>query len=231
VIYREFLVMRKALLWYFGIIAAVASVFIASISWRQTLMCGQHTTVSSWLLSSAATAMVFTAIFGVGLGNASREGARIFWVLPQGRLRSGLALICVDLIAGVGALVITFIGSLIVMTAGIAIQHTSCVVTNDLDVQKIAVAVGFPLAVYGWCTLTGMLLRRVAYMGVIFFPLGLLWLAFSQAENEVGDFLRSIAFANPFNMFKEMAALPLWGIAIATVTIALVLWQRADVVA
>jgi hypothetical protein len=232
VIYRQFLIMRKALLWYFWIIVAVGAIFLANIALRQTLMCGHNTTVSGWLLSSAAAgAIVFAAIYGVGLGNASREGARVFWVLPQGRWRSGLALICADCVGTIVALAITFIGSVLVMTAGIAVQHTSCVVTNDLSAQNIAVAVGFPLAVYGWCTLTGMLLRRVAYMGLIFLPVGLLWLALSQADNALGDFLRAIAFANPFNMFKDMAALPLWGIAIVTLALALALWQRADVIA
>jgi hypothetical protein len=230
-IYRQFLVMRKALLWYFWIIVAIAAVFFTSIAVRQTLMCGKNTTVSSWLLSSAAAAMIFAAIYGVGLGNASRECARVFWVLPQGRLRSGLALICADCLGGIGALAITFIGSILVMTAGITIQHTECVVTNDLNAQNIAVAFGFPLAVYGCCTLTGMLLRRVAYMGIVFLPIGLLWLAFSQADNDFGELLRRIAFANPFSMFKEMAPLPLWGIAVVTLASALVLWQRAEVVA
>jgi hypothetical protein len=231
VIYRQFLVMRKALLWCFGIIVAVAAIFVVNIVMRETLMCGQNSSLSGLLLVASATAVVFPAIYGVGLGNASREGARVFWVLPQGRLRSALALICADCLGSIAALVVTFVGTVVIMYAGIAIQHTGCVVAKDLNPENIAVAVGFPLAVYGWTALTGMLLRRVAYMGIVFLPVGLIWLGVSHMHNDLGAFLRSIAFANPFNMLWPMMPLQLWGIAIVTLTIALALWQRAEVVA
>jgi hypothetical protein len=231
VIYRQFLVMRKALLWYFGIIVAAVAIFIVSVATRQTLMCGQNSSLSGLLSVSSATAVIFPAIYGVGLGNASREGARVFWVLPQGRLRSALALICVDCLGSIAALAITFAGTAIVMYVGIALQQTGCVVAKDLNAENIAVAVGFPLAVYGWTALTGMLLRRVAYMGIVFLPIGLIWLGVSHMHNDLGALLQSIAFANPFNMLWPMMPLQLWGIAIVTLAIALALWQRAEVVA
>jgi hypothetical protein len=231
VIYRQLLVMRKALLWYAGIIVAIAAIFIVNIVMRETLMCGQNSSLSGLLLVSSATAVIFPAIYGVGLGNASREGARVFWVLPQGRLRSALALICADCLGSIAALAITFVATVVIMYVGIAIQHTDCVVAKDLNAENVAVALGFPLSVYGWTALTGMLLRRVAYMGIVFLPVGLLWFSFSHVKNEFGALLRSIAFANPFNMLWPMAPLQLWGIAIVTLAVAIALWQRAEVVA
>lgn len=229
-IYRELLVMRNALVRYAWILVAGVAFMLVSIALRQTEICGTTTELGGWLQGSSWAAMIFAAIFGVGLGNASRDGARVFWVLPEGRLRSALGLVGVDLVAVIVALALGFVGSTIVFEAGFAIQHSQCVVVNNLNAPRLFLAIGFPVAVYGWSTLTGMLLRRVAYMGVVFLPLGLLWLGFSQTHGGFGAFLRSIAFANPFIMVQNAGVWQLWGIVIATLAVALALWQRAEVV-
>jgi hypothetical protein len=232
-IYRQFLVMRKALLWYAGILAGAAIFMIGSIAMGNTQLCGDRTLLSSWAEGSGMAAMIFAAIYGVGLGNASREGARIFWVLPQGRLRAGLALLGVDMAGVIVAVALAFVGTCVVFGVGLPMQNSDCRVVNDLGLQKLGIALGFPLAVYGWCTLTGMLLRRVAYMGVVFLPVGLLWMLFAQQPHILGRFLHSIAFANPFtiNYAAASSVWQVWGIVIVTLTIALSLWQRAEVVA
>jgi hypothetical protein len=233
VIYRQFLVMRKALLWYAGILGAGVIFMLGSIATGNTQLCGERTSLGFWVEASGISAMIFAAIYGVGLGNASREGARVFWVLPQGRLRAGLALIGVDTAGVIAAIAFAFVGTSIVFGVGLPMQHSECRVINDLGLQKLGIAIGFPLAVYGWCTLTGMLLRRVAYMGVVFLPVGLLWMLLYQQPHMLGRFLRSIAFANPFtiNYAAASSVWQVWGIVIVTLAIALVLWQRAEVVA
>jgi hypothetical protein len=232
-IYREFLVMRKALLWYTGILAAAAIFMIGSIATGNTQLCGERTSLGAWAEGSGIAATIFAAIYGVGLGNASREGARVFWVLPQGRLRAGLGLLGVDMAGVVVAVALAFVGTCIVFGVGLPMQHSDCRVINDLGLQKLGIAIGFPLAVYGWCAVTGMLLRRVAYMGVVFLPVGLLWMLLYQQPHMLGRFLRSIAFANPFtiNYAAASGVWQVWGIVIVTLAIALALWQRAEVVA
>lgn len=229
-IYRQFLVMRNALTRYFWILVAATVFMLVSIALGQTEVCRTMTTLGSWLIGSSWAAVIFAAIFGVGLGNASRDGARVFWVLPEGRLRSALGLVGVDLAGVILALAVGFVGSVIVFEVGFAVQHSPCVVVNNLSVREIALGVGFPIAVYGWSALAGMILRRVAYMGVVFLPIGLLWFGFSHAHNGFGAFLRSIAFANPFNMIVVDGAWQLWAIAVATLALAIAIWQRAEVV-
>lgn len=228
-IYRQLLVMRKALFWYVGIAAGGAIFMLSSIATGNSHVCGTQTTFSGWATVCAYIAMGFAAIYGSGLGNASREGARVFWTLPQGRLRTAVGLLGVDMAGVVVALALAFLGSALFFSIAIPMEGSQCQVVSDLSVQKVALAIGFPLAVYGWSALTGMLLRRVAYMGIVFLPLGLLWLGFSQQDNPLGAALRSIAFANPFNMVQANGAWQLWAIAAITLALAIALWQRAEV--
>jgi hypothetical protein len=82
-IYREFLVMRKALLWFVGCTTASMLVFVAVqlSQYRGHL----YTDLNELHVPVAWVVTVFAAIFGVALGNASRGPARVLWVLPAKR--------------------------------------------------------------------------------------------------------------------------------------------------
>lgn len=230
-IYRQMLVMRKALLWYVGLLAAGMTFMLSSVAMGTTQVCGTSTNFAGWAMTCGYTVMLFAAIYGAGLGNASREGARVFWVLPQGRFRTALGLLGVDIAGVIVAFGIAFLGTALFFSIAIPMEHSDCQVISNLTLPKLALAVGFPLAVYGWSTLTGMLLRRVAYMGIVFLPVGLLWYSFSTMHNGFGALLRSIAFLNPFNMFPANGVWQIWAILFGTLALALAVWQRAEVVA
>jgi len=68
-------------------------------------------------------------------------------------------------------------------------------------------------------------------MGIVFLPIGMLAFGFSHVPNALGAALRSVAFANPFNMIAQLMAPQLFAIAVATLLVSIVLWQRAEVVA
>lgn len=230
-IYRETLVMFKALFFYVCITLCITAYMLFSLAMHETQFCGTSTLLSGWVIGASYAPMLFAAIYGVGLGNASREGARVFWVLPQGRWQSAVGLVGVDVAGIMIAFAVALIASAVVFVAGSAVGRGHCAVINDLGARNVLSAIAFPLAVYGWSTLVGMLLRRAAYMGIVFLPIGMLAFGFSHVPNALGAALRSVAFANPFNMIAQLMAPQLFAIAVATLLVSIVLWQRAEVVA
>src|SRR5579862_3081120 len=90
-IYRELLVMRKAVPVYLGVVIGIF-ILVAFAGHTKTNFV-QGMTGGAWF------GALFASIFGVALGNSSREGARAFWVLPKQRWQSALGIVVVDLIA------------------------------------------------------------------------------------------------------------------------------------
>ncbi len=239
-IYREYLVMRKALAWYTGLLVMLA---IAVVVWSHgpgRADAGALCLVASWAAS------IFASIFCVALGNASREASRVLWVLPAARWRVALQAVAVDLAGITASFCLAFL-----------VFHICLKVSDAPSAGEIAWGLSMPYAVYGWGALLSMLGRRVPYFGVIALPALILWMNLAQWQSALGAILRAPIVVNPVAVSNTAAAVSGWeqhkytmdsvsaslqwlgtvweaplliAIAIITCVLAIALWQRAEAI-
>lgn len=239
-IYREYLVMRKAMAWYTGLLAALT---IAMVIWSQghgKADAGALCIVASW----AAT--IFASIFCVALGNASREASRVLWLLPTERWKVALQAVAVDLAGTTAAFFLAFVAF-----------HLCLEVSGTVTAGDIVWGLAMPYAVYGWGALLGMVGRRVPYFGVIALPAFIVWMNLAQWQSALGAVLRAPIIVNPVAVSNTAAAVSGWeqyrytldtvsrstqwlgtnweaplliAIAVATCGLAVALWQKAEAI-
>lgn len=244
-IYREYLVMRKAVAWFVAILVAGMLILRALSHGSDTLSYAGIVNTSGWL------AAIFASIFGVALGNGSRQAARVLWVLPTERWKLALQMIAVDLL---GATVAFACVSLLLLTqAGLRFGAT---IHGSASPTDIVMALALVYAACGWSALAGTLGRRIEYSGIIVLSALMIWLLLARSEITVGSLLRGPIAANPFAVYNTARALQSWNhhaplgllesslqwlgttwgspilvaIAIATCGLAVALWHRAQVI-
>jgi hypothetical protein len=190
-IYREWLVMRKAIPVYLAIVLALFVVL--------TITSRASTTFVQCMNAGAWFGALFASIFGVALGNSSREGARVYWVLPTSRWQSALGIVAVDLL---GTLTVTMAFSLAV---GGIYSVAASMPGNSMkwifDWNAALLMASLPVAVYAWAALIGMIGRRLAYIGIATMPVLVLWFAFAQAPGAIGKALSTPIPINPFAVY------------------------------
>ena len=239
-IYREYLVMRKALAWFTGLLAFL---LITQFTMQKGVIRSDYTGIA---VTAAWLAAIFASIFGVALGNASRDAARVLWVLPEARWKLALQLIAVDLAGTTVAFVIAFIG-----------VRYSAELRTEPGTPPIAMALAMTYAAYGCSAFAGMIGRRMAYCGIFALPALLMWANIAQSQLALGRVLRAPIILNPFVVFNTGLALRVWerrplhsdpvtasllwlgttwetpvliAIAVMTCAVAVVLWQRAEAI-
>ena len=250
-IYREWLVMRKAVLIFLGIVGALTLL----VCWAAAANSQKYqTSFNSMFATGAWFTALFSSIFGVALGNASREGARVFWALPKARWQSALEVVLVD-IAGIA---VVYAGVVLLSTAinaAVVSLYPKTSMQWNFDARLLLAGLLLPFGVYAWSALAGMIGRRVPYLGVAVYPVLMLWFALANMRGIVGQVIRFPIVINPVLVY-EMQSLPtnhakdfgttinglLWmtpqtGLAVmAAITIvgcaaAIALWQRSEVLA
>lgn len=248
-IYREYLVMRNALVWYAGIVLAIMLLNLI------LLHKGDGVDYASIAVQSGSFAALFAWIFGVALGNGSREAARVLWVLPAERWKLALQVIAIDLAGITVAFACEFAAMLLLLTLG-SLRFT-VQIHGTLSVASIVLALALAYAAYGWSALVGMLGRRVPYCGIISAPALIIWMTVAQSPATIGAILRAPIVANPIAVFNTVMALGalrshhstldavssslqwlgtgwetpvLVAITVATCGAAIALWQRADLI-
>lgn len=239
-IYREYLVMRKALAWFVGLLLALMLIGIANGMIRITAGGDGLRGVgdaAGWL------AAIFAAVFGVALGNGSREAARVLWVLPVERWKLALQLIAVDLAGTTLAFASAY--AIVLLAVALAGQHFTSELLQTVSIGRIIMALAMAYAAYGWSALVGMLGRRIAYCGMVVLPGLMIWTFLAHSWVNAGTILRVTLLANPFLVFNtglDPVSSPLqwlgtsWetpvlvAIAFATCGFAVLLWQRAQAI-
>lgn len=246
--YREYLVMRKALAWYAGIVVLIQ------------LICLMFPPKGIQNVADAdvvVTAGVFTAffawIFAVALGNGSRQAARVLWVLPAERWKTALQVIAVDF-AGI---VLAFAWFCVADVLALHVPSEKAQLIGGAPFIEVALVLTGLFAVYGWGALIGMLGRRVAYCAIFATPALAIWLMIAEQNFPISPIFRAPILANPFAVVNVRTALLGWqqhhwaidvvtksllwlgtgweppvllAIAAATCGLAVVLWQRAQVI-
>lgn len=189
-IYRESLVMRKALAWFALVLLAIIVIGFAT----KAIFVGPDTGVPDIGSTSGWLAAIFAGIFGVALGNGSREPARILWMLPAARWKVAFQVIGVDLAGTTVAFVSAY--AIVLSFFMLAGLHLG-VMLGTVDASRILMALAMAYATYGWCALVGMLGRRMPYGGIIGLPALMIWMVLAQAP-----ILRVVSVANPFVVFN-----------------------------
>lgn len=247
-IYRELLVMRKALAWFAGVLFTLLLLMFFASKGSQKADIAGIVTGSGWF------ATIFASIFGVALGNASREAARVLWVLPLERWKLASQIIVVDLIGTAAAYAVAC--ALMLAFLGLATLRVQVDLHGALSVAGVLMPLAMAYAVYGWSALIGMLARRVAYAGVIALPALMIWMALAHSDGTLGAILRLPIVADPLAVFNAALVLDgwtrhhfalnaltqslqwlgtTWGTpvllttTVATCALAVVLWRRAQV--
>jgi hypothetical protein len=256
-IYRESLVMRKALLWFFAATIALNVLWLFTPSPREN-----HAALGSVIGGFVLFALIaFAAIYGVALGNASREPARVLWTLPRPRWRNALDIVEMDLLAMVVlALGVVAIGYVAIVTRfGPAHLFAWLSTVNGLDVS---LTFGMAFGIYGWSALFGVLFRRIPYAGLIALPVLAVGQQAAALPGILGSAMRWILVADPITLKTwasisrlpagtvgrvELTAVPLYehlhgfqpvdcvyalfAVSIGTCALAIFMWQRAEVLA
>jgi hypothetical protein len=244
-IYREYLVMRKALAWFAGLLLAIMLI-VLTFSKSTSIGYAGIANGSGWL------AAIFASIFGVALGNGSREAARVLWVLPTQRWKLALQVIAVDLVGTTVAFAWVYLLSL--TFAGL---HFGVKILGALSATDMAMALATAYGAYGWSTIAGMLGRRMAYCGIIALPALMIWMILAQSQIALGTILRAPIVANPFAVYNAGLILEGWShhrftldpiasslqwlgtawempvlvaIAVGTCGLAVALWQRSEAI-
>jgi len=243
--YREYLVMRRALAWFACMVLAFMLIVLI-LSKSNSIDYAGIANGSGWF------AAIFASIFGVALGNGSREAARVLWVLPTERWKLALQVIAVDLASTTVAFACVY--AFFLAFAGL---HFRVNLHGTLSAADIAMALAMAYGTYGWSTLAGMLGRRIAYCGIIALPALMIWTMLAQSQIAIGTILRAPIVANPFAVYNAGLTLNSWShhrftldpiasslqwlgtswgtpilvaIAIATCGLAIALWQRAEAI-
>lgn len=249
-IYREYLVMRKALAWY--AVVALAIMLSNLIMLHATDAAVDYGSITG---QSGAFAAIFAWITGVALGNGSREVARVLWVLPAERWKGALQLIAVDLAAATVAFAFEY--ALMLLFSALAGLRFGTHASGTPNAVPIALGLTLAYATYGWSALLGMLGRRVPYFAFIAAPALILWMTFAEAAGPIGAALRGAIVANPIAVFNTALAVSAWqhdhaaldsassslqwlgttwetpvllAIAVATCGLAVLRWQRAQAI-
>lgn len=231
-IYREYLVMRKALPLFAGIVLIIMLIVPSSSNMG-------HVTYAAIANGSGWLAAIFASVFGVALGNGSRDASRVLWVLPTRRWMLALQVIAVDLAGTTVAFACVY---LLMLTFGAL--HFRVELSGTSSAADIAMALAMAFGTYGWSALVGMLGRRIAYGGLIALPVLMIWMILALSQTAIGAMLRAPIAANPFAVYNAglNAMSPLqwlsstWttpvllAIAVATCGLATALWARAEVI-
>jgi len=248
-IYREYLVMRKGLAWYAGAVLVLAVISLVPFRVGGVSLDGADIAFTSGVFAG-----LFAWIFGVALGNGSREAARVLWVLPTERWKLALQVIAVDLAGTTVAFAFEYAITLVVV-ALISLHFRTEI--HGVRGADIMLALALTYATYGWGALVGMCGRRIAYSGLVAAPALAIWLTVAESPSRIGAILRVPIVANPFAVFNTTIAIRSWeqqryaidrvsssmhwlgttwempvlfAIAAATCTLTVVLWQRAQVI-
>jgi hypothetical protein len=247
-IYREYLVMRKALAWYAALVLVLQVVDLAFPP-----KAAHDVPYADVAMTAGVFAALFAWIFAVALGNGSRAAARVLWVLPTERWKAALQLIAVDF-AGI---VLAFVWFFVTDAAMLLIPGEKAHLVGSAPLAEIALSLAGIFAIYGWGALVGMLGRRMAYCGIIATPALAIWLTVAEHHFAISPVFRATSLANPFAVINARIALVSWqqdhypidlvtksllwlgtswetpvlcAIGAATCGLAIFLWQRARVI-
>ncbi len=244
-IYREYLVMRKAIAWFAGIVL-VFMLIIPAASHSDVGVEINAMRYAEIANGAAWLAAIFASIFGVALGNASREAARVLWVLPAPRWKLALQVIAVDLSGATVAF-----ACVCALYLAVARLRFGWNLYGTPSATDITMALATVYATYGWSALIGMLGRRMSYAGIIALPFLMIWMILAQSQSAATAILRAALAANPFAVYNaglvavSSAGLDAWpslqwlgtqatpalfAIAVVTCGLAVALWQRAQVI-
>lgn len=200
-IYREYLVMRKALAWYAGVVLLIQLIGLLFPSKSV-----HKVDYSDIALTAGVFAAFFAWIFAVALGNGSRGPARVLWVLPAERWKSALQVIAVDL-AGI-TVALAWFG--LCDFAMLLIPSEKAQLTGALPFAQIALVAGGAFAVYGWGALVGVLGRRMPYCGIIATPALAIWLTVAEQHFAISPIFRAPILVNPFAVINTTIARNGW---------------------
>jgi hypothetical protein len=203
-IYREYLVMRKALAWFAGLL--LAGVLIGLVTGAIKLG-PDHVDYAGIATLSGWLAAVFASIFGVALGNGSREVARVLWVLPAARWKLASQVISVDLAGTTVVFAVVYAVTLFLST--LSNPYFRLEEVGRVSVIGILMSLTMAFATYGWSALAGMLGRRMPYCGLLALPALMIWMVLAQTQR-LGPILRGPIVANPFAVFNAGLTLDNW---------------------
>jgi hypothetical protein len=203
-IYREYLVMRKALAWFAGLL--VAGVLIGLVTGAIKLG-PDHVDYAGVATPSGWLAAVFASIFGVALGNGSRDPARVLWVLPAARWRLALQVISVDLAGTTVVFAVVYAATLFL--SALFNPYFRFEEMGKVSAIGILMPLTMAFATYGWSALAGMLGRRMPYCGLLALPALMIWMILAQTQR-LGPILRGPIVANPFAVLNAGLTLDNW---------------------
>lgn len=224
--YRQFLVMRKALMWLLiGALVfwgwfAVNNIFLKGSDRFNGTLDFTLVTAVAWPLA------LFAALYGAAFSSMSREPARYLWTLPKPRWRSALEAIAAD----VTALAVAYIAlAVIIYAPEVPVIGARPVfgMLSHVSLQYALLAFALPLAAYGYGAAVGMLFRRAPFVGVTTVPVFLLWMIF--ANDPADGFMRTFGVLNPFLVFTQANRLPQLHVSFGSRVDAALHWITPDI--
>lgn len=203
--YRQLLVVRKALVVLFAVTLALSLL----MAFANLSLHGADRFYSplgfALLVLVAWSLAVFATIYGAAFAGTSREPACVLWLLPAPRWRLAAQAMAVDVVALVAAYALLVAVIYVPEIPVIGLRQVASMLAQ-VTWQQIVFALAFPLAIYGYSALLGVLLRRVAFAGLAVVPIGIVLALF--ARDPAGGLLRALAPLDPIAVFTQSAKVP-----------------------
>lgn len=254
-IYREYLVMRKILAWFIAVAVflQLLGIVLPLFGIGSAPKSVQKVEYNDLVATAGMFVGILAWIAGVALGNASRQPARVLWVLPADRWKLALQVIAVDF----AAMIVAVVAVSLVGMAAVLLPVMKSQLTGTLSGTDIALVLAALFATYGWGAVVGMLGRRMPYCGLLATPALAVWLFLAEQQFRISPIFRAPIIVNPFAVFNTQLAITNWqqhhealdpvtvsqlwmgtswempvlvAIAVATCGVAIILWQRAQVI-
>ncbi len=191
--YKEFLLLRRALIVFFAIVLALG--ILQNLA---TLGKGrQHIDISELLLfTSAWLAAIFGAIYGTSIGQECSDNARFALMRPISRWRSALNTFG----PGIGAVVLALVCSAVIFEIPSVLIGGVHIISNAHGYGWIEILfpLGLALAFYAAGALASTFSRRSVGIAFFPFPIAAFLYVFSFTPGGIHQVLEKLNFINPF---------------------------------
>ncbi len=200
-LYKETLVMRRAVLVFLGIVFLTGCLNDYGMHQGHSAAIGPMVQTSIFLM--AALVAMFATIYGSSLGSEVSESGRLTLMRPIARVRYGLGVIAVDAAAIILAYLLGLVAFYIpfVLTSGLGIIVLSMHAPHEhaMDWKTFLLPISFALACYGFVALLAQLLRKTLLAVAVAWPIVIV--GYVVAQTTSNDMPRWLTIWNPLNYY------------------------------
>jgi hypothetical protein len=200
-LYKETLVMRRAVLVFLGILFLVGC--LNDYGMHQYRGDTTEPLVRTSIFLMASLVAMFATIYGGGLGSEVTENGRLTLMRPVARVKYGLGVIAVDMAAIISAYFLGMVALYLpfVLTNGLGLIGASMHAPHEhvVDWKTFFLPIAFALACYGFVAFLAQIWRKTLIAVAVAWPIVIV--GYIVAQTNSADTLRWLTIWNPLNYY------------------------------